>query len=328
MQKISLHILVAGFTVLSAPTVYAQFNKPLPSANFNVRQAASKATNYRREADRLNATCNETQRLANQYQQDARRFAVSAQRTPKVRARYKHLESQSFQLAQRHQRLLILCRQQQVRLRQAATQITQKPNLVPATDRNIGNTQRHFQEQLRQALQQRNAFTQFSRSTLGQIQREGTRGFHIPSSPTPPSRQPSPTPGTPPRSAGFGQPSSPSTGLRAVKLESFSISRLDINASSSYQSRLGGLIRSQESALRRCYNNEIGSLKAPSSAQFAFAFQLRPDGRATSSRIVRWPSESFRAAVCMRDIINNTSFPLPPNSAVVVNMEIFVRTSN
>lgn len=328
MQKISTHILIAGLTVLSVSSVHAQFNRPLPSANFNARRVTVQAANYRREADRLNATCNDTQRLANQYRQDARRYAVSAQRTPNVRAHYKRLESQSFQLAQRHQRLLILCRQQQVRLRQAATQITQKPNLIPLTDRNIGNTRRNFQEQLRQALQQRNAFNQFSRSTLGQIQRDGSRGFHIPSSPTPPSRQPAPTPGTPPRNTGFGQPSSPSTGLRAVKLERFSISRLDINAPSSYQSRLGSLIRSQESALRRCYNNELGSLKAPSTGQFAFAFQLRPDGRATSSRIVRWPSESFRAAVCMRDIINNTSFPLPPNSAVVVNMEIFVRTTN
>ncbi len=329
MHKISSVALFVGLTAFSVSDAYAQqFNPPRPSANINVRRAAQQAQNYRSEANRLDSTCNSTQRLANQYQQDARRFALSAQRTPKVRAHYKRLEAQSYQLAQRYQRLLTVCRQQQVRLRQAASQITQRPNLVPQKEREIGNTRRHFDEQLRQASQQRNQFTQISRSTLDQIQRQNTRGFHIPGSPIPSSRQPAPRPGTPPGHTGFGNPSSPNTGIRAVKIESFSISRLDINAPSSYQSRLSGLIRNQESALRRCYQNELSALKSADSGQFAFSFQLRPDGRTTSNRIVRWPSDSFRAAVCMRDILNNTTFPLPPSSAVVVQMEIFVRTSN
>ncbi|MCB9641056.1 MAG: hypothetical protein H6728_12155 [Myxococcales bacterium] len=321
MRKMLFAIALTGF--VWSPQAQAQFGRPQPrlsiKAKPTLRRIPREVGLYRKEANRLNGSCLNFQRMTNRYKVDAQRFSGLANRTPRMRSRYKRLEMQHRQLSVQYQKLTNLCQTQQRQLRQAASAISRQPNILPATKGRMARGQRDLQKKISELQRQSSSVGNTTRSSLRQINRD----MHQPNrgpigSPAPPSRNNRPN---------ALNTSKIPTGPKGLKLGTFSISRLNINAPSSYQSRAGSLLRSKESAFRQCYVSELGKLNKPQSASFSLAFQIKQDGKVTSNRVVRWPSDSFRAAICMRDVINALNFPLPPSSTIVIEMDILVRTS-
>ena len=247
------------------------------------------------------------------YEQKMQQYRRLASQHPRLRDRYQRLASDAQLLANRYKDLSRQAQGQQARLRSATVSVKRNPRLAASTEQQTIRSQNdllRFENQVKQA---ESRFSQQER----EIQRASSTGPGIQTPARPPARP------TPVRPNPLPRPNPAATTLR---LQNFSISRIQLNAPAAYQRVVGTEIQRAYSDLRGCYVRDLPALRAPASDRFAFSFQIQADGRVGSNRVARWPQASFKASLCMRDRINLFRFPLPPASNVLVDIEIVVST--